>query len=215
MQTATKRTHCPNCGARLPEQPLSLCAYCAMPLDLAQPKESHATSPNAPKFAKIVEQEGFPAAMQRTPHEGPAYQHSRHRCARGRWLLGVGALLLACGGFALIRGGWLYWPCFAGGLPLAILGTTWWLGGQAQMRQILSAPLQRRAAVILERRSDTALKGWYGHCDYYFRLEFPDGTTGEYCYPGRGASEDLYVNGMTGVAYTRGTELLEFEHIRI
>ena len=31
---AERPTHCPNCGLALPEQPLSLCAYCAMPIGL-------------------------------------------------------------------------------------------------------------------------------------------------------------------------------------
>jgi len=215
METATKRTHCPNCGARLPEQPLSICSYCAMPLDLATPKETGAQSPNLAKIQRIAEQPDFGPAMQRTPPEGPDYQAGRHRAARGRGVLAAGVVLVCA--VLLGRGERPLFthPLFVLGVLAAGIGAWWWIRGAEAMRHATAHPLVRRTALILDRRSDTALEGWWGNTTYYFKLEFPDGTTGEFAYVGRGASEDLFVNGMTGVAYTRGDRLLDFTHIRL
>ena len=215
METATKRTHCPNCGARLPEQPLSICSYCAMPLDLAAGSERAAQSPNAGTILKIAEQEGFAAAMQRKPHEGPTYQTARRRAKRGRILLVVGLLVAFLGGFLSDWTSLLSRPVFVAGCLTVLVGLSWSFRGARAMRAATGQALLRRPALILDRRSDTALEGWWGHTVYHFKFEFADGSIAEYSYPGRGASEDLYVNGMTGIAYTRGGELLEFEHIRV
>jgi hypothetical protein len=77
------------------------------------------------------------------------------------------------------------------------------------------APLLKRASIVLDRRSETELDGDIGHTNYYFTLEFADGASGEFRFPGRGAAYDLMVNGATGVAYTRGADLLAFKKIRV
>jgi hypothetical protein len=46
-------------------------------------------------------------------------------------------------------------------------------------------------------------------------MEFADGARGEFRFPGRGATFDLMVNGATGVAYSRGADLLAFKKIRV
>jgi len=153
--------------------------------------------------------------MQRTPPEGPEYHEARHLAARGRGVLGAGIVLAVAAGFLRGQQSLLTHPMFLlGALAVAIGARFWWRGADT-MRRETAPPLVRRAALILDRRSNTALEGWWGHTTYYFSLEFPDGTTAEYAYIGRGASEDLYVNGMTGVAYTRGDRLLDFYHVRL
>jgi hypothetical protein len=77
------------------------------------------------------------------------------------------------------------------------------------------SPLLKRASIVLDRRSETELDGDIGHTNYYFTLEFADGASGEFRFPGRGAAYDLMVNGATGVAYTRGADLLAFKKIRV
>ena len=73
----------------------------------------------------------------------------------------------------------------------------------------------KRAGLILDRRSETEIRGWSGSTCYYFEIEFEGGISGEFAYPGRGASEEPYVNNLPGVAYTRGETLLAFKHIRV
>ena len=158
---------------------------------------------------------GGSEAVQRTPHEGPAYQAGRRRRARGRTLAVLGIVTVAITWLTAEARLLLMLPTFVIGMALALLGAWWMSAGARAMRAALSHPLMRRTALILDRRSATALRGWWGRCTYYFELEFPNGTTAEFSYPGRGASEDLYVSGMTGIAYTRGDELLEFEQIRV
>ena len=77
------------------------------------------------------------------------------------------------------------------------------------------APLLKRAAVVLDRRSETEMSGGEGRTTYYFVMEFADTARGEFRFPGRGATFDLMVNGATGVAYTRGADLLAFKKIRV
>ena len=219
MSTTTQRTHCPNCGAKLPEQPLSLCAYCAMPLELAGDGATQAAgseSPNAPKIAKILERETeLTEAMVWSPPEGARYQSGRRAMASGQGLLVAGALLLLVTG---LSGGWagVASKLFGGlGLIAVLAGAVLWLKGRGACQQSLALPLLRRPAYIRDRRSETELVGMGGRTMYYFELEFEGGTVAEFAYAGRGPSEDPYVNGMTGVAYTRGTELLHFRHVRI
>jgi hypothetical protein len=50
---------------------------------------------------------------------------------------------------------------------------------------------------------------------YFFQLEFADGGSGEFRYPGRGVNHDLLVSGNTGVAFTRGELLVDFLPIRV
>ena len=100
-EQATKRTHCPNCGAKLPEQPLSLCAYCAMPLGLDRPETAPGgTSPHAARIAKIEEHESWPEIRDSLPPESPLYYRARADAFRGRWLMALGAAVLAIGGLA-------------------------------------------------------------------------------------------------------------------
>ena len=58
------------------------------------------------------------------------------------------------------------------------------------------------AARTLPHRSDFA--GW---------RQVP--ARGEFRFPGRGATFDLMTVGVTGVAYTRGADLLAFKKIRV
>jgi hypothetical protein len=228
MPTTTQRTHSPNCGAKLPEQPLSLCAYCAMPLELAdmgveQGKASE--SPNAPKLAKLLEQDALPEALEWTPPEGSSFQAGIRAKSRAVTLLPAGVVLLILG--RLIHGGSdggtsdSGGPGFASifltalGVLLTLGGITLWLRGSSACKRALSMPLLRRPAYIRDRRSETQVVGWGGRTTYYFELEFEGGQVAEFSHEGRGPSEDPYVNGMTGVAYTRGTELLHFRQVRI
>jgi len=208
-----RRTHCPNCGARLPEQPLSLCSYCAMPLDLDSPAAERQASPNAERIARIQEQEAYPAALEWEPPAGSKHQHGVRLAMRGRGLLYVAGIALVLS-FVWNWG----WPGALGwtlaGLSAAA-GTALLVRAHGLRRAATGLPLLRRAAVILDRRSDTQLQGWRGSTCYFFTLEFEGGATAEFAYPGRGYAEDLYPSGLTGVAYTRGRELLQFKHIRI
>ncbi|MFT7486321.1 MAG: hypothetical protein ACI9F9_002176, partial [Candidatus Paceibacteria bacterium] len=70
----------------------------------------------------------------------------------------------------------------------------------------------KRSAHIVLRRSETDLKAGVV---YFFLLQFGDGSEGEFAYEGRGVTNDVYSNGMTGVAFTRGQELLFIERVRV
>jgi hypothetical protein len=96
----------------------------------------------------------------------------------------------------------------AAGIALSIRAA----GKQAR---ILARPLLKRPAIVIDRRSETAMGYWNGQTTYYFDLAFADGSEGEFRWPGRGVDHAPLVTGATGVAFTRGDTLLGFNAIRV
>lgn len=122
-------------------------------------------------------------------------------------MIGLGLLL----GASSFLTHWITWL----GILDVLLGVWLILRGRAARKQAIALPLLKRPALILDRRSDTRIRGWGGFTIYYFELEFEDGTRAEFRYPGRGTSEEPYVTNLPGVAFTRGADLLLFKHIRV
>ena len=87
--------------------------------------------------------------------------------------------------------------------------------GRALQKTSISRPLLKRPGLIVDRRSETKIRGWGGRTTYYFKIELEDGVVGEFRYPGLGAREEPYATNLPGVAYTRGEDLLLFRHIRV
>lgn len=215
-EQATKRTHCPNCGARLPEQPLSLCSYCAMPLGLDRPAtRPGGESPHAARIAKIEEHESFPAIRETAPPESPDYYRGRSDIFRGRWLVAVGIAFGVVGAFSGEGVSYLWSVPALLAYALIGLGALSIVRGAQRSRSALALPLLVRPGLIVDRRSDTSLRGWGGDTTYYFTIEFADGVRAEFAYPGRGAHEEPYTTNLPGVAFTRGTQLLAFRHVRV
>jgi hypothetical protein len=216
--THSRPTHCPNCGVKLPDIPVSLCAYCAMPVGMDSQRESGVESPNAGRIARVLEHEDLADALAFDPPESWAFQRGGQRIWRGKLLLWAGGAALVAG-FLLnlgTGGAALVLNVFGvlGGLALA--GGAWLvMDGARARRQALVPPLLRRPGIIVDRRSETRIRGWGGDTTYYFSIEFEGGAVGEFEYPGRGSNEDPYVTNLPGVAYTRGTDLLLFRHIRV
>jgi len=75
-------------------------------------------------------------------------------------------------------------------------------------------PLLVRPAIVAERRSETNLEGhWGARTVYFFTLRFDDGSEGEFKWPGQGLSNEPMTNGQTGIAYTRGQDLIAFRKL--
>ena len=99
---------------------------------------------------------------------------------------------------------------------LLIVGGIWIrLRGGRRCQSATEMPLLKRAALVHERRSETDFEGLGGKTVYYFKLEFVDGGGGEFRQPGRGAQFEPLVNGNTGIAYTRGQDLLGFKVLKV
>ena len=214
---AGKRTHCPNCGMKLPEQPLSLCAYCAFPLDLTEASDGDSKeSPNAARIARISEHDKFAEAMEWNPPESPAYWKARVAGLNGKLALGIGAALLVAVLVTSesIGAGFGRAPAIFG-IGMMVAGLVMMIRSVTGRKEAVSAPLLRRPAMIIDRRSETAIGQFTGTTTYYFTIEFEDSITGEFTYPGRGSQEDPYTTNLPGVAYTRGAQLLSFKHIRV
>jgi len=213
MSTETAPTICPGCGAKIPTRGLSMCPYCITPLPGA--KRSEDASPVAERLAHMEEKPGFADAVARTPEEGVEWQRGASRRIVGKLMAFVGAgffgLFIAFGGpeYELLSFNLL---C---GAVLVTAGMERFLRGKSEMARAVSKPMLKRAAILHERRSEIEVKGASGDTIYFYDIEFGDGVRGEFRYPGRGPSEEPWPNGATGVAYTRGDELVDFERVRV
>jgi hypothetical protein len=213
--TAARLERCPNCNAKLPETPVSICPYCVFPLGTLQgPVSETGESPNRARIQRVSAHEKFAATEAIDPPENLEFQLGGQAIFRGKVLLTCAAVGVALG--AILAGGGLFahWITWLGVL-VGIGGVVLIQRGQAARKQAVALPLLKRPGLVVDRRSDTRIKGWGGSTTYYFEIEFEDGTRAEFRYPGRGAQEDPYVNNLPGVAFTRGTDLLLFKHIRV
>lgn len=203
----TARTHCPNCGAKLHRPDLSLCAYCAMPLDIG------ATTPiddeTIQRLKRMREHANFAAAMTFTPRD-PRVE------AKAARLLTTASILLALGIAAaivwltvMLRHGDATVPGIIAAALLVIAIVL--LAVPALMRKQSDArPLMRRPALVVVRRSEMSPEGGM---NYFFTLRFDDGSEGEFHRPGLGTMYEPMPNGYSGIAYSRGAELVDFRKI--
>ena len=216
LPTPVRPLECPQCGSSLPDTPFSLCPYCASPLETAADKK-RLESVNASRIERVRGHADFAGAEAWTPPESRAW----HLGGRRRWwmralmVLGLailGLLVMPPLGRGLDAGGILL-----GLIGFGLLGYSIHLGlsGKQMQATAVSRPLLTRPGLIVDRRSETHVRGWIGSTTYFFTIEFEDGVVGEFRFPGLGAQEDPYATNLPGLAYTRGEDLLHFRHIRV
>ena len=210
---SAKRETCPTCGASLPDVPVSLCPYCASPLETREDREQKA-SIHAARIGKIAGHADYAAALEWTPPESRDWARGKRKAWWGL-RLGVSGVALAVLGAVTSGGAVLTSPLFWLGLGVTAWGVSWSIKGRQMQAAAVAQPVLKRPALILDRRSETAIRGWTGDTTYFFRIEFEDGIQGEFAYPGLGAQDEPYANNLPGVAYTRGPVLLHFRHIRV
>jgi hypothetical protein len=207
-ESAAPVTICPECGASIPKAGMSLCPYCASPL-VSTPGKDQDRNPILKKLAKIEAKPEFEASKNITPPWTPQYQSARNQQSQGNILIIAG--LVITGLEFLIGSGHAFGALFIGGVIISIFGLLQSIRGRSTRGSLDALPVQKRIAFVVTRRSETALGG---EVVYFFLLTFGDGSEGEFSYPGRGSTHDLYSNGMTGLAFTRGQELLFIERLR-
>lgn len=204
-------THCPTCGVKLHRTDLSLCAYCASPLRLGASAQV-TDDETARLLAKLTQHANYEGALRWTPIESA----TEVRIARWR---GFGALAIVLALLAIVisalRADASFWrrtPTLIAAV-LAVLGVLLLAAGALTHRAALAKPMLRRAARVLDRRSRTELVDRVGSTNYYFQLRFADGSEGEFHFVGRGTMYEPPTVGATGVAYTRGAEMIEFRRL--
>lgn len=215
--TAPKLTQCPACGARITRPELSLCSYCATPLSIGA-KPAAANEATLARLAKMREHKDYAEACAWQPHDGDDAPGAIGSRSLGRVLLAVGAVLLAWaaatrldeGAQALARDPrlWLGALALAAGLRLVLRTRT-------LLAHLRRQPLERRPAIVIDRRSETSALGLGSQTIYFFSLQFEDGSAGEYSFHGRGSNYEVPMAGATGLACTRGRRLLELLRIRV
>jgi hypothetical protein len=210
---AQKRGACPHCGAKLPDVPVSLCPYCASPLETKADREAR-TSVHTTRIGRIREHKDFAEALSWSPPEGRTHQQGRRLSWWGQRGAILGVALISAAFLLGVGRGWSTVLTLVGVIVL-ILGIWALIQGRNSMQRAHRFPLLKRPALILDRRSETRIRGWSGDTTYYFKLEFEDGAQGEFNFPGLGPQEDPNATNLPGVAYTRGQELLHFRHVRV
>lgn len=206
---APVRTHCPTCGAKLHRTDLSLCAYCATPLAIAD-APGKIDDETILRLKRLREHAAFPTAMAFTPLDREA------EVQRGR-LLTIGTLILLVAvapalalSWTIVRGGmWIPWA--AATVILVIVGISVLVSRASVRARAETKPMLRRPALVVVRRSETGIEDEGTH--YYFTLRFDDGSEGEFVWPGQGTAYDPLSNGYTGIAYTRGPKLVDFRRL--
>lgn len=162
------------------------------------------------RLARMKEHKDFPKAMEHTPPTEENLERASRK-VRNALLLIVGGALIAIWGLTAGTG----WFRVGLGAFMIVRGMLLAMRGLSERSSTLSSPLERRVALVADRRSETAL-GWVeGRTTYFFQLEFDDGSNGEFRYPGRGVSDDLLVKGNTGVAFLRGDTLIAWKNIKV
>ena len=206
---APARTHCPNCGAKLHRQDLSLCAYCATPLTLGGKVETSGDE-TAKRLQRLRELPAFASAMTWTPRDPEAELRAERMRARAWILLVIFVAILA---YAALLGVSLLRPSVLTSAACAtlVLSIVQFARAATASRNSLALPLLRRPALVVDRRSMTAEKGGVGSTVYFFTLHFDDASEGEFRWPGQGTMYEPMPNGTTGLAYTRGERLIEFK----
>jgi hypothetical protein len=215
--TAPKLTQCPACGARITRPELSLCSYCATPLSIGA-KPAAANEATLARLAKMREHKDYAEACAWEPHDGDDAPGAIGSRSLGRVLLAAGAVLLAWAAATRLDEGaqdlardprpWLGALALAAGLRLVLRTRT-------LLAHLRRQPLERRPAIVIDRRSETSALGLGSQTIYFFSLQFEDGSAGEYSFHGRGSNYEVPMAGATGLACTRGRRLLELLRIRV
>lgn len=203
-------THCEHCQAQVTNIHAYYCAFCGTAVPQADPPASVVQEDEA-RFAALDAAANLETLMGHTPgFILPGTLASR--------VFG-GVFLVVFVGFALtISGGILASgaPKIMVLAPITIVGLAVFTMGRGASRGLknLKAPLERRKAMIRDERVSMD-----GHSDrptrtqHFTLLEYPDGSREEFRVDARTAGQ--MAPGDMGIAYIRGTALIDFKRVRV
>ena len=207
-----QRTNCSVCGSKIVRQDMPYCIYCGNNFAMmdGSATDKRKETRNMARLAKMPEHEDFSAAIERDRGEGPEFDRWKRGARSGRNLIVIGGALA---GAAIM----LEWSIgiTAIGAVLIATGLYRFVRNSKQQSVRLKMPLMKRPCVVTDRRSETEMEFTAGITTYFFTLEFDDGNEAEFRFPGRGYHTEPLSKGITGIAHTRGTELVEFEQVRV
>lgn len=191
---------------------LSLCSYCGSPVQLGEQKAR--ISAIQKRLGKMPEHKNYEAALAWQPAESELYVAGMRDASLVRW----SALGLVVAGawtaYSFANDGVWGVPAFLTILFL-VLALKFMTRGKQRCADATEMPLLKRIAIVHERRSETTYRGATGKTVYFFDIEFADGGRAEFRQPGKGSQFEPLVNGNTGIAYTRGQDLLDFKVLRV
>ena len=202
-------THCPTCGVKLERPELSMCAYCASPLRVGPVEVPNDETQK--RLAKVKAHADFAAAQSWLPID-PLLEAKAVRLGSLGWMALFLGLAVGAGAGLKLRGMEPIAP-YAVAAGLSVIGLVLLFCAAATRALHRRTPMLKRAAYVLDRRSETRISGGVGSTLYVFKIRFEDGSEGEFSHVGRGSMYEPPANGAAGVAYTRAARMLEFRRI--
>lgn len=202
-------THCPTCGVKLERPELSMCAYCASPLRVGPVEVPNDETQK--RLAKVRAHADFQVAQSWMPID-PLLENKARRLGGLGWAALLGGLAVGAIAGLRLRALEPVAP-FLVAAGLALVGAVLLAQAAAVRARHRRTPMLKRAAYVLDRRSETNTHGGVGSTTYVFKIRFEDGSEGEFSHIGRGSMYEPPANGAAGVAYTRAARMLEFRRI--
>lgn len=192
---------------------LSLCSYCGAPVQLGEQKAR--ISALQKRLGKMPEHKNFEAAMAYQPGESEQFMEGLRDRSIARWWAAATVASAAWALTLILAHGQIFSLPMILQLVFLLLTIKYGLRAKKTCTEAAAMPLLKRIAIVHERRSETTYKGSTGKTVYFFDIEFADGGRAEFRQPGRGPQFEPLVNGNTGIAYSRGSDLLEFKVLRV
>jgi len=192
---------------------LSLCSYCGSPVQLGEQKAR--ISALQKRLGKMPEHKNYETALAYQPSESEQYLAGMRDKGIARWWAFASVITSAWAVYLIVSSSAVLSVPMPLQFVFLILAIKYATRGRKACTEATSMPLLKRVAIVHERRSETTYKGSKGKTVYFFEIEFADGGKGEFRQPGKGPQFEPLVNGNTGMAYTRGQELLEFKVLRV
>lgn len=203
-------THCEHCKAQITNVHAQYCAFCGTAVPQTDPPAS-VLEEEAARFRALDAAADLETLMAHTPAMlRPA------KVASGLFtvvflVVFVGISLTIAGGIVATGA-----PKFMVLFPIliAVLGVAGIGRGASREVRNLGSPLERRKALIRDERTKV-----HGHSDgptstrHFALLEYPDGSREEFRVEARTAGQ--LAPGDMGIAYIRGTALIDFKRVRV
>jgi hypothetical protein len=203
---------CPACGAKLAEASASDCIYCGAVLAAAEapvPAAASQTLSLSERFAAAERHPGFRQLQRHEPSSGPHLVQNAVGLVGGVVFAAI-ALALSSGFvnnefFGLMRFMPLLFVAVGVGMVIFYL---------SRMTKLVSSPLERRTALIADKRTEVSGGGNSdARTRYFVTLEFKDGRREEYDVSGDLTGQ--VASGDVGVAYLKGQTVLDFRRLQV
>ena len=201
----------PHCGAHVASSEARSCEFCGteIPTPPPAPQLPPAGASVAARLAALHSRPELAELMLRVPSAFPLLARS------GCGVAGMVVFLVVAGGMTVFFG----WIGTQTGIPIWIVplfmlgfGLILLIGAVRRGARVASAPLQRRIAAVVEKRTEIKGSDDSTTTHHFATLEGEDGQRAEYELEGK--LSGMLARDDVGVAYTRADVLIDFHRLK-